>query len=131
MRLDETKIIEQLIKIINNSWTDGDIEGLSDYFHKDMVITQPGQGILGAGKQACIESYRQFVNNARIKEYQESKFEINIWENTAVVSYKFDINYKMDNKDFVESGIDLFVFSKVENKWLAVWRTILPAPSEK
>lgn len=129
MDLDEKKVIEQIIRNINNAWTTANFEDLNEYFHEDMIIAQPGKEIMGKGRQTCVESYRQFVNNVELKEYYESNYEINIWGNTAVVSYSYDIIYKMNNKEFDESGVDVFVFSRAENKWLAVWRSISPVSS--
>jgi len=51
---------------------------------------------------------------------------IDVVGQTAVASYVFDIRYELEGVAYQESGRDLFVFSREQTTWRAVWRTMLP-----
>ncbi len=120
--------IRRLLKNINQAWTGGHPERLDHYFHEQMIIAQPGAGVLGRGRKACVDSYRRFTGQAVIRKVKESDHHIEVWGDTAVASYRFEIDYQMGGQEHHDSGVDLFVFTRQNSKWLAVWRTILPLP---
>ncbi len=120
--------IAQILKDINRAWTGGKADELRRYFHEDMIIAQPGFGIRGEGRNACIDSYREFAGMASILDLKESQQVVLVWGDTAVASYKFEIEYELDGQAHQDAGYDLFVFTRLDGSWLAVWRTILPVP---
>jgi ketosteroid isomerase-like protein len=120
--------IVQILKTINAAWTTGNTADLGKYFHEDMVIAQPGLGIHGEGKGACVDSYMEFAGMASIEKLEETQHVVLVWGDTAVASYKFDIEYELDGHSHQDAGYDLFVFNRTKGTWLAVWRTILPVP---
>lgn len=114
------------VQKLNKEWLNNKTEELAYYFHKDMVITGPDLKVLANDKNACIKSYKDFINKAKINEYKEYDPEVSVFAYTAIVRYKFDIKYEMDGKTYDETGIDLFVLIKEEERWQAVWRTMIP-----
>jgi ketosteroid isomerase-like protein len=120
--------IRQLLASINAAWTGGRVDDLSLYFHEDMIIAQPGFGVRGEGRSACVESYKEFTAMAEIKDLRESEHVVLVWGDTAVASYKFEVEYEMEGRVHHDTGYDLFVFTRESGTWLAVWRTILPVP---
>lgn len=123
--------IRRILKKINDAWVTGHPEALEDYFHQDMVIVRPGFGARGTGRRACVESYREFISHATIHQFKESDHHIDLWGDTAVVTYRFQLEYQMAGEEHRDSGVDLFVFTREKGRWLAVWRTILPLPDRK
>ncbi|UCE19548.1 MAG: nuclear transport factor 2 family protein [Gemmatimonadota bacterium] len=119
--------IRQILKRINGAWMNGHPERLQDYFHDDMVISQLGIGRIGIGRQACIQSYEDFINRAVVKKITESDHTIDVWRDTAVASYTYEIDYEMNGEEHSDSGQDVFVFIRDEGNWLAVWRTLVPS----
>jgi uncharacterized protein (TIGR02246 family) len=119
--------IRLLVKKINEAWVGGRPETLAEYFHPDMVIVAPRFQGVETGRDACVKSYADFVGQARVHEYLEGAPSIDVWNDTAVATYRYDITYEMDSTVFRESGWDLFVFSRDRGRWLAVWRTLIPA----
>lgn len=111
---------------INQAWTQGHLEDLEKYFHKDMVIAAPGFRGGGRGKAACVAGYANFVERATITNFEESEHAIDVWGETAVAVYRFELKYEMDGKEHDENGYDVYVFTCQSGKWLAVWRTIIP-----
>ncbi|MGA2667345.1 MAG: nuclear transport factor 2 family protein [Ignavibacteria bacterium] len=118
--------IWQVIQKINNAWSENRTEELHQYFYKDFVIVGTDLHPLAKGRDACIKSYKDFVSEAVVHEYKESDPVIDIFDDTAVAGYKFDITYEMKGKTYIEDGRDLFVFINGNGKWLAVWRMLLP-----
>lgn len=115
-----------IVKKINTAWQEGRFEDLNEYFHEDIVITTPNFEGGGQGRKACIESYRQFSDMAEIHEYTESNFNAMVWENTALVHYFFDMSYSLQDQKYRDQAYDLFMFSKEQDEWKVVWRTIIP-----
>ena len=122
--------IRQLLKSINRAWTEGQTEILNEVFHEDMLIVSPDFQVLGKGREACVKSYKDFIRQATLREFTESEATIEVWEHTAVASYRFDMAWEMDGQSFKEAGRDVFVFTLESGQWQAVWRTILPLPEE-
>lgn len=122
---EEQDTLRQTIQNINSAWINNKTEELHNYLHPDIVIMTPDLHENIKGREACINSYKDFVSNSVLKDYKESDFVINIFSNTAVASYQFDIMYEMNGKTYSETGRDLFVFTKENEKWLAVWRTLM------
>ncbi len=118
--------IRQLMKKINQAWLQGRPQELKAYFHPDIQFVGPNLVTLGAGREICIDSYQDFLNQAVIKKYTESEYDIQIWESTAIASYTFNIEYDMKGKPQRDTGKDLFVFAVDLGKWLAVWRLMFP-----
>lgn len=120
--------IRQLLKKINEAWVNGHPEELEEYFHEDMVIAQSGLQAQGTGKKACVDSYKEFITHASILGLKESDHHIGVWGDTAVASYKFELEYEINGAKHHDSGVDLFIFTRQRGNWRAVWRTILPLP---
>lgn len=120
--------IVNVLRAINAAWTKGNTGELNKYFHEDMVIAQPGFGIHGEGRAACVNSYMEFADMASIQELKESQHVVLVWGGTAVASYKFEIDYEIDGQSHQDAGYDLFVFTREKGTWVAVWRTVLPVP---
>ena len=123
---DVREEILQLMKNINDAWVRGRSEELEEYFHEDIVF----QGRT-KGRRPCVDSYREFTDRATIREFKESDFSINIWGNTAVVTYDFKISYIMDAWNYQDSGQDSFVFIWEGDRWRVVWRMVVLLSAEK
>ena len=121
----------QVIRAINDAWLKGHAEDLIDYFHDDMVIVTPDGKEQGKGKVACVQSYKGFSSMAITKEFKEKDPSIQVYGNTAIAGYTFEMTYEMNGKSFDDVGRDIFVLIREEGKWLAVWRTIITLSPEK
>jgi len=118
----------QLVQRINQAWRTGHPEQLEEFFHPDMVITGPGYQVMGRGRTACIDSYRQFAATATIHEYSESNFKTEVWGDTAVCTYTWTIDYETAGRRSRETGTDQFVFGRQASQWLALWRCVNLGP---
>ena len=121
-----TDEIRLLMKNINQAWLDGRPQELEAYFHPDIQFAGPNLEIFGAGREICIKSYQDFLNQVDIQKFSESEYEIQTWEKTAIISYTFDIQYNMEGNPHRDKGKDLFVFTYEQGRWLAVRRIMFP-----
>lgn len=128
-RSNDRKEVEGFIRKINEAWVEGRPGDLRDYFHEDMVIFGPGFGIRGEGREACVKSYENFVSQATVGEFVQTDLVMDIWGNTAVATYRFEVSYKINGRRHGDSGRDLFVLVREDGRWWAVWRTMI-TPSQ-
>ncbi len=123
--------IRSLLEKVNQAWLNNQIEELENYFHRDIVIAQPGLRAHARGRQACISSYKEFVSRTITRNFDTSGYIIDVWGKIAVVSYRFVMDYELQGVLHHDSGTDLFVLIREEEKWLVVWRTIIPLQAGK
>ena len=119
--------IWQIVKEINDSWVLGRPENLDHYFHKEIVFVAPGFSQRIEGRTACVDSFRDFCKNARVCDFKSADPAIDIFAGTAIATYSFKVEYELNNETFQEGGRDVWVFIRAEDKWLAIWRTIIPS----
>ena len=121
--------IRQLVQQINETWLlyepEQFREVLGPCFHPDIVFRGPKMEALSRGREACIQSYADFARQASISSCTLSTPEIDLTGDTAVATYSWKLGYSMKGQKYNDSGHDVFVFSRTEGRWLAVWRTLL------
>jgi ketosteroid isomerase-like protein len=126
--------IRDLLQTINSSWLSERPEELSrilaDCFHPDMVIKDCDLEIVAKGKDACVRSYVDFIQQAKISAFSQDDADIHVVGETAIATYGWKITYTLEGKEYTEPGHDVFVFSRADGKWLAVWRAMLTEPAE-
>jgi hypothetical protein len=120
--------LRRLLKRINDAWRQGRAGELGEYFHEDMVIVGPGLQPLGKGREVCVKSYQDFAQSATILDYKDSDPAIEVWGDTAVASFGWEITYEMKSQTSRDVGQDLFVFRRENHTWRAVWRAVLFSP---
>ena len=118
--------VKQVLRNINDAWIKGDPNDIANYLHEEMVITGPDFIKLGKGKDECVDSYKKFKGMATILDVKETELMVDVFGDTAVATYSFEITHEIDEKTSTHRGRDMFTFTRIENKWLAVWRTIFP-----
>lgn len=118
--------IERIVRAINVAWVHGDAGDMAAYLDEQMVIVHPGFQERLVGREACIESYREFASQATIHSYDESEVTVDVRGETAIASYRYETVYEMDGETYHDVGHDLFVFLRGDGSWRAVWRTLIP-----
>jgi len=113
-----------IMQQINNCWYKGQPAQLAEYFHDNIVFNSPDLKKQSAGKDICIQSYINFINSSKILLFKETNPVVHIFDNTAIVTYEFEMKYEQKDKVYHETGTDIMVFNKQENSWKAVWRSL-------
>ncbi|TFH60376.1 MAG: DUF4440 domain-containing protein [Candidatus Zixiibacteriota bacterium] len=113
--------IWQTLQSLNRAWTTGKCDELKDYFHENMVAITPVDRQRREGRQACIDGWAQFVaGTTKIHYWKELDPQIQIYGDTAIATYYYDMLFDMGGKTIASAGRDMLVFVKEEGKWWAV-----------
>jgi hypothetical protein len=119
-----------VVRRINQAWVLGRTEDLEALLHPSMVVVPPPPDDAVRGRDACIESYREFALAARVLHFEELHPTVEVFGETAIATYDFAITYEADGTYTTERGREIFVLAREEGRWRAVWRTQLSPPSE-
>ncbi len=114
---------------ITAAWRERDFDALPALFAPDMVMALPGLSGYLEGREACIESLRDFTAAARIDRYAESAHRVDVSGDTAVASYRWEMAWTRGGHGHAATGQDLFVLRREGARWLATWRMLLPDAS--
>jgi ketosteroid isomerase-like protein len=122
--------VRALLDRINNAWLKGRPEdipsALQDCFHERVTTLGPDFKTMVVGAEATIRSYQDFVQQASVRECTLSEPSISVAGDTAVAAYSWSMTYELNGTEYRESGHEFYVFNRTENRWLGVWRALLP-----
>ncbi len=125
-RRHDTEEIWQLVQRLNDAWAKpGSPEDLASFFREDIVMVNPDFIQRTEGRDACVASYQDFCRQAAIRDFKISNPGIDVFENTAIATYSYEITYEMGGELFNDTGRDVFVFVRENDRWQAVWRTMI------
>lgn len=125
----DVKEIWGTISLINKLWAvDKKPEKLRDYFHSEMVAFTGGQRGRIEGRDACVAAWKSFADAATIHAWRETDPKIQIYGNTAIATYYYEITFDLDGKRYEEGGRDLLVLVRENGKWLVVADHYSPYP---
>lgn len=117
--------VRDVIDLINRTWLKGDPADLEMFFHPDVVIQPPGDSPRVHGRDPCIASYEAFVTDAHVRQFSPGDAEIDVFGDTAVATYRYRVVYQIADDTYDETGGELLVFLRREERWLVAWRTML------
>ncbi len=121
--------IRGVIEKISAAWRTKAFDGFEQCFHEDAVIVGPGYAEFARGRAQCAESYREFAMNASVLSYAESAHALHTWENVAVYTFAWEMEYQRQDGPKREAGTDQLVFEFVQGRWQLVWRYIYFTPA--
>ena len=122
----ETAAIRHVVAGISTAWRAGRISELHDFFADDVVLIAPGARARVQGRVAVVETYREFAENTATQDYRELALALDVFGDTAVATYRYEIEWTRDGAQNKEAGSDVLVLSRRAGKWKVVWRTIVP-----
>ena len=119
----------EVVRRINAAWVHSRTDDLRELLHPSMVIVPPGGLGPVRGQAACIASYRDFTVRAKVLRFEELMPAVDVFGDTAVVTYAFEIFYELEGIWTTAGGSEIFVLTREDGRWWAVWRTQLPPAS--
>jgi len=119
------KSIEHLIEKFNNGWTQGDFESLASLLHENVVFIAPDLITEIIGKEACLQTIKEYVDNADTRHFVVEEQRVHVWQQTANISIKYSIEYLMEGKNYKESGKEFWTMIQEQNQWKLVWRAMV------
>ncbi len=122
----DTEEIWQLVQRMNDAWAKpGGPEDLASFFREDIVMAHPDFTQRTEGRDACVASYEDFCKQAAIRDFKITNPGIDVFGDTAIATYSYEITYEMGGELFNDTGRDVFVFVRENDRWQAVWRTMI------
>lgn len=122
---DERERVAEAMRQINDAWLAGRADDLAALVHPEIVMVFPSFAGRIQGREAFLAGFRDFCENARIRQFREDEHQIDIAGGTAVVNFGYEMLYERSAKQYRVTGRDLWVFGKHGPGWVAVWRTML------
>lgn len=110
---------------INRVWLDGRVDDLAPLVHLEIIMAFPGFTGRMEGREEFLAGFRDFCQNARIHEFREQDYEVDIAGDTAVITFRYEMIYERSGERYQATGRDLWVFRHQPDAWIAVWRTML------
>jgi len=123
--------VRELIKRLNDAWVKGQPGQLASFFREDIVMMLSDFAQRTEGRDARVASYEDFCRQAAIIDFELAEPIIDVFGDTAVATYAYEIGYEMGGERFKDTGRDLFVFIRQNDRWQAVWRTMIISQKEK
>lgn len=122
--------VARTLEALGAAWRERRHDALARFLADDIVFALPGLGKRLEGAAAAVASYREFMGRATLTDYEESAQAIDVWGDTAVASFRWDMAWISGGESHRESGHDVFVFRRAtgDGTWQAVWRTMISAP---
>jgi hypothetical protein len=114
--MSEAHRVLEIVRAINDCWLEGRYDELRTHFAEEMVLAMPGFEDRVEGREAIVDSYRQFGES--------------VIGPTAVATASFEIEYVLGGATYREAGTDLLVLQRNAGTWRVVWRTVMVSTSE-
>jgi hypothetical protein len=114
---------------INQAWLEGRPRDLERYLDPNVVMLLPG-GSRVEGRGALVQSFVDMCENARVLGFEESDRQIDLHDGFAIASFAFLLVYEREGARYRSTGRDLWVFSRIEGSFRAVYRTMLDLAEE-
>ncbi len=123
--------IQQIVRSINAAWTEGRPDDLGRFLAPDVVFVIPDAGARAAGRDACVQTYRDFLAQAVLHRFVASDATVDVADATAVALCPYEIEYEIGGRRWRGDGHDLLVFTHTDGGWRVVWRTMLSKPEQE
>jgi len=117
--------VHEVLAAINRAWRNGQPMEMYEYLHPDITMALPGFKEKVAGRHTFLASFVEFCANAQVVQYSESDENINVIDRVAIANFKFNMVYDRVSYRAQSTGRDVWVFERVGDRWLAVWRTMI------
>ncbi len=119
--------LRAMLRKLSAAWQNRRYEELANLFDENIVMVLPAFSGRIEGREAVVDSYREFMETSAVSDYQEDLPTIDVWGDTAIASYHWEMTWIGGGKVESAAGYDAFVFSRSaddDGSWRAVWRTM-------
>ena len=123
--------IRLVVRRVNELWLNKQYDEIGSLLADDVVIAPPGFDGRVRGREAYVQSYRDYDRAAATPEFSPGKPEIDIMGDVAVSVCPFFVMYELKGKTYRENGRDMLVLSNSTGEWRIVWRTMQLEKSEQ
>lgn len=120
----DEEAIRRVVQQINEFWLSKKYDEIGELLAEDAVVAPPGTNERVRGREAHIQSYREYDQMATTHEFSPGDPQIDIVGDVAVAQCPFSVVYELEGKTYREKGRDVLVLSRSAVQWKVVWRTV-------
>src|ERR1700682_2586712 len=122
---EEQRDIWELIRRSNRAWISGATHEVANLFDEAAVVVAPGLQQRVEGRDAIVRSYEDYVHHARTHSFEELEHSVDVFGDTAVVTYRFAVRYTLNGEaaERDETGQEVLVLRLDQSGWKLIWRT--------
>ncbi len=103
--------IRNLISALNDAWQQEDWTAVEGCYHKDVVLMPPDAGTPILGRDAVLETYRDFCQAARLERFHQLELEVFSFERTHIAHMRFEVDYELDGERYRDEGLEIYVLA--------------------
>ncbi len=128
---DTEVAVSRVLDRIQRAWREGPLEDMAPVLDPDVTFVFPGFSMRLNGREALLQSYREFGASSRVRSYREDRRSIVGGRSAALVEIAFDMTYARDGEDWRAHGIELWALERRPEGWIAFWRTMQELTEER
>ncbi len=91
-------------------------------FDADVVLVPPGFNARLAGRAAVIDTYREFLDNATVHEFELLEPTVDVFATTAVGTCPWTTEYSVNGRRWKANGHDVFALRETDGQWRGIDR---------
>jgi ketosteroid isomerase-like protein len=114
---EDKKEVWTFVRALNDAWTKEKGERLTEYFHPRMVAITPVDKYRLKGSARCIAGWQGFSQGSTIHSWREDEPDIELFGDTAVVTYYYEMDVTIGTSRMNLTGRDLLVLQKEHGRW--------------
>jgi len=119
--------IWQIVETINRTCKEGKrFDRLGPFYSDRVVMVLPGLDRRVEGRATCLRYYEDACSRMAVHKLDGSDERIDVWGNTAVVTYRYDCVWDFQGKTLTDDGHEILVFVREGPDWKIMWRTLIP-----
>lgn len=118
-----------MIRRMNELWHGKRYDDMAELLAEDVVIAPPGSDMRIRGRDAYIQSYRDYDAAATTHEFESGEPEIDVTGDVAVAVCPFTVAYELKGAKYRETGAETLVLSRSAAGWRVAWRTMQTEPA--
>ncbi len=115
----ETEVWD-FVRELNDAWTKEKGERLSEYLHPRMMAITPVHRLRLKGASECITGWRRFAQVAVVHSFREDAPDIELFGDTAVVTYYYAMDVTLGSNRQNLSGRDMMTLKREGGRWWLV-----------
>ncbi len=117
--------IPQLMEHFNDGWTRGRIDDITPLLHPDVIFVAPDGETEIAGRDACLQTIKDYVSAAQTRAFEVRRRSIRTWGRTGVVIMDYTIEYTLNGESHKEQGREHWALQQTDGAWQIVWRAMV------
>lgn len=121
--------IEQVLESIAHAWRHHRLGELGDFLDDDVVFVAPGFRERLVGRAPLVERFRRFLDEATITEYVERDLTVDVFGDTAVATFLWEMEWDFEASTFRQRGHDVVVLTQRAQGWRVVFRLQVAPPT--